>query len=66
MPVAKGTWTIDGGWINTQKGGVSRIMAKRGPRGNYPWILIQPIFLNLLFVYEPSHFSLIVPKANHW
>jgi hypothetical protein len=27
---------------------VSRIMAKRGPRGNYPCILIQPIFLNLL------------------
>jgi hypothetical protein len=35
---------------------VSRIMAKRGQRGNYPCISIQPIFLNLLIVYEPSNF----------
>ena len=35
---------------------MSRIMAKRGQRGNYPCILIQPIFLNLLLVYEPFNF----------
>jgi hypothetical protein len=44
MSVSKGTWTRDGGWINPQEGGVSRIMAKRVPRGDYPCILIQPIF----------------------
>jgi hypothetical protein len=31
-------------------------MAKRGPRGNYGCILIQPIFLKLLIVYEPFQF----------
>ena len=44
----------------------SKRMAKRGPRENYPCILIQPIFLNFLLVYEPSNFLLSVPKANHW
>jgi len=66
MPTAEGTWTRDGEWINPLDTRVSKIMAKRGPRGNYPCILIQPIFRNFLFVYEPSHLWLSVPKANHW
>jgi hypothetical protein len=65
MPVDKGTGTRDEGLINPQERGVSRIMAKRDPRGKYPCILIQPIFLNFLFVYEPSHLQLSVPKDNH-
>jgi hypothetical protein len=56
MSTAKGTWKRDGGLINPKEKGVSRIMAKRGPKGNYPCKLIQPFSLNFLFVYEPSNF----------
>jgi hypothetical protein len=56
MPVVKGTWTDMGDELIHNRGGDSRIMVKRGPRGNYTCILIQPIFLNFLLVYEPSNF----------
>jgi hypothetical protein len=44
MLVAKGTWTKMGGSINQQERGGS----KRGPKGNYPCLLIPPTFFNFI------------------
>jgi hypothetical protein len=55
MPVAKGTWTEMGDELIHKRGEGLGECLKRGPRGNYPCILIQPIFLKFLLVYEPSN-----------
>lgn len=56
MPGAKGTWIDMRGLTNPQERGGDKRMDKRGPRENYPCILIKPIFLNSLLVYEPPIF----------
>jgi hypothetical protein len=37
--------------VELQEGEMSRIMAKRGPRGKYPCILVQPIFPQIVMLY---------------
>ena len=65
MPTAKGTWTKMGDELVHKRGDIIGYFLRGGPRENYPCILIQPIFLNFLLIYEPSNFLLSIPKANH-